>query len=103
MADTDAVDAFDHYLAGSPRLNRLGLRALLLAAEVAPRLTGQGARLRRLEKSERGRALRAAEGTRAQPLVQAVESVARLSYFGDDGVMRLLGYDPDANLRRARR
>ena len=99
---TDAVAAFDRYLAGSPRMNRVGLRALVLLAELAPRVLGQRARLRRLGQEERARALRAAEGSRARPLVDALEFVIRLSYFGDDGVMRLLGYDAEANLRRAR-
>ena len=102
VADTDAVQAFDYYLATSPPLNRLGLRVLVHLAELAPRLMGQGARLRRLGREERGRALRRAERSRAKPVVDAVEFVARLSYFGDDGVMRLLGYDAEANLRRAR-
>ncbi len=75
---------------------------LVHVAELAPRLMGQGARLRRLDPRDRGEALRRAEGSRAKPLVDAVEFVARLSYFGDDGVMRLLGYDAEANLRRAR-
>jgi hypothetical protein len=93
VADTDAVDAFDRYLAGSPPLNRLGMRASLLAAELAPRLLGQHARLRRLAEAERGEALERAEVSRAKPLVDALEFIARLSYFGDDGVMRMLGYD----------
>ena len=29
----------------------------------------------------------------------ALEFIARLSYFGDDSVMRLLGYDADAILQ----
>ncbi len=102
VADTDAVDAFDRYLAALPPLNRLGLRVLVHVAELAPRLLGQGARLRRLGQEERGQALTRAEASRAKPMVDAVEFLARLTYFGDDGVMRLLGYDPDANLRRAR-
>ena len=79
IADTDAVAAFDRYLAGSPRLNRLGLRVLVLLAGLAPPVL-----------------------RRAGPLRKALEGVVRLIYFGDDGVMRLLGYDPEANLRRAR-
>jgi len=103
VAETDAVDAFDRYLVGTPPLNRAGLRAMVHAAELAPRLLGQGARLRRLGGPERGEALRRAEASRAKPVVDVLEFVVRLSYFGDDSVMRLLGYDADANLRRARR
>jgi hypothetical protein len=96
VADTDAVEAFDRYLADSPPLNRLGMRAVVHAAELAPRALGQRARLRRLGESERARALERAETSRAKPLVDALEFIARLSYFGDDGVMRMLGYDAEA-------
>lgn len=95
VADTDSVAAFDRYLAASPRLNRLGLRALVHVAELAPRALGEKSRLRRLDHDQRGRALRAAEGSRARPLVDALEFIVRLSYFGDDAVMRRLGYDAE--------
>ena len=95
VAETDAVEAFDSYLADSPPLNRLGMRAMVHAAELAPRALGQRTRLRRLEASERAQALERAESSRAKPLVDALEFIARLSYFGDDGVMRLLGYDAE--------
>jgi hypothetical protein len=29
--------------------------------------------------------------------------LAKLAYYGDDGVMRTLGYDPDAVVERGRR
>jgi len=103
VAATDAVAAFDRYLAASPALNRLALRALVHAAELAPALLGFRRRLRRLPDGERGRALRSAERSRAREAVRLAEVLARLCYFGDDGVMRRLGYDPEANLRRARR
>jgi len=50
VSATTAVAAFDSWLWHSPRLNRAGLRALLLAAEQAPRLLGFGARLRALPR-----------------------------------------------------
>ena len=45
LARTDAMRFLDGYLAASPRLNRIGVRALLYALEVGPRLLGYGARL----------------------------------------------------------
>ena len=88
----------------SPRLNRLGLRALLYASELAPKLLGSHARLRRLSEPERAQALQRAQssGTAARGLTKLVEGLAFLSYYGDDGVMRQLGYDADANVARAR-
>jgi hypothetical protein len=34
--------------------------------------------------------------------VRLLEGIASLSYYGDDAVMRRVGYDPDANVARAR-
>jgi len=35
-------------------------------------------------------------------LMRAFTSIILISYYGDDGVMRLLGYDADANAARGR-
>jgi hypothetical protein len=72
---TDAVTAFRAQLAAAPRLNRLAIRALLVARAAGMPL-----------------------GRAEEPL----RALARISYYGDLGVMRRLGYDPDAVLRRAR-
>jgi hypothetical protein len=72
--DTDAVAAFERSLATAPRVNALALRAAVL-------LVGAG--------------------VRSGPLVKLVRSLAHLHYYGDDGVMRLLGYDADAVVARA--
>jgi hypothetical protein len=105
VRDTGAVGFFDGWLARSPRLNRAALRGLLYAAELAPRGLGLPARLRRLDADQRARALAAAETARsrqARQLVQLLEGIAHLSYYGDAAVMLRLGYDADANVRRAR-
>jgi hypothetical protein len=103
--DTGAVAFLDGWLDASPRVNRLALRGLLYAAELAPRGLGLPTRLRRLDAEQRARALAAAEAARsrrARQLVRLLEDIACLSYYGDVGVMRRLGYDADANVRRAR-
>jgi hypothetical protein len=74
VRDTDAVPAFERSLAAGPRLNALAIRA--------------GIQLVRL-------------GLRRGPLAKAIASLAYLHYYGDDRVLRLLGYDPDAVLARA--
>lgn len=102
VARTDAIAALDASLAAGPAVNRLGLRALLLGLELAPRLLGEGARLRRIAPARRAAVL---ERLRHGPLAGAVEALDALlafSYFGDDGVMRRLGYDADANVARGR-
>ena len=105
VRETDAVPFFDRWMGRSPRLNRLGLRALLYTLELAPRLLGFGARLRRLSPSERGDFLRAIERNRIPQLRQLAElmqALGQLAYYGDDAVMLRVGYDAEANLARGR-
>ena len=105
VRDTDTVASFDRWLAHSPRLNRLGLRALVYLAELAPALLGSGCRLRRLPEEDRAAFLERAERS-AHPaawgIVKLVKGLTSLSYYGDDEVMRGLGYDAEANVRRGR-
>ena len=75
VAGTDAVAAFGAQLAAAPRLNRLGIRTLLLAD---------------------------AAGLGLGPAGEPLRALAHISYYGDLGVMRTLGYDPAAVVRRAR-
>jgi hypothetical protein len=75
VGQTDAVRAFGAQLAAAPRLNRAAIRVLLLA-----------------------RAAGLPIGAAEEPL----RALARISYYGDLGVMRALGYDPDTVLHRAR-
>jgi hypothetical protein len=106
VRETDAVEFFDDWLARSTRLNRTGLRALLYVAEMGPRGLGLGGRLRQLSSADRGRALEAAEGAgspQVRQLLKALKGVVFLSYYGDDGVLHRLGYDPDERVRRGLR
>ena len=105
VRDTDAVGFLDRWLAASPRLNRTGLRALIYAAELAPRALGQGRRLRELSEHERAAALERAGAVRrpeVKALFKLVQSIACLAYYGDDRVMARLGYDADAVVLRGR-
>jgi hypothetical protein len=101
VRDTDAASAFARSLEAAPALNALGLRAVLLALELAPLALGFGARLRRLAPAERERALERLDRGLLAPLVKAMRSLVHLHYYGDLGVMRLLGYDPEAVVARA--
>lgn len=67
VAGTDAVAAFGRQVAAGPPLNRIGLRAALLAN---------------------------AAGLPVGPVGRALRSLAHLAYYGDAGVMRALGYAP---------
>jgi hypothetical protein len=102
LGRTDAIEFLDGYLAASPQLNRAGLRVLLHALEIGPLLLGFGARLRALPAPRRLDFLDAVARSRAGLALQGLEVMAKMAYYGDDGVMRALGYDPDAVVARAR-
>jgi len=105
VAETDTAAFFDRWMGRSPQLNRTGFRALLYVVEVAPLLMGFGRRMRKLDGAERARYLRSVEHARnpqVRQLVKLIKGFAALSYYGDDSVMRRLGYDAEANLHRGR-
>ena len=106
VRQTDAVVFFDDWMARSPRLNRLGMRALLYVLELSPLLAGpRRTRLRRLDRPERTRWLNAIERAPRPELrlvYKLVKGAAQISYWGDDALMLHVGYDADANVRRGR-
>ena len=105
VRQTDAVAFFDRWLGLLPRANRVGLRALLLVAELAP-LATHGGRLRRLDRARRLEWVQSVERSgngHVRLLMKLMEGAAQLSYYGDDAVLGRLGYDADANLERGRR
>ena len=102
VRDTDVAAAFDRVLAAAPRRNALGLRAALHALELAPRALGHGARLRTLEPAERLRFLQRLDETPLRPLLYALRGLAQMAYYGSDPAARVVGYDADAVVARAR-
>lgn len=105
VSQTDAAFFFDRWMAASPRPNAIGMRALLYVVELAPLLLGYGARFRRLAVRDRVRYVQAIERSQNPQLRQItklVKGAAFLSYYGDDSIMRRIGYDPDANVARGR-
>src|SRR3954468_19949507 len=105
VAETDCALFFDRWMAASPAVNARGMRALLRARELMPLLLGYGHRFRRLVPEERARFVAAIERSRnrhLRQLVKLLKGAAFLAYYGDDAVMRRVGYDAEANLQRAR-
>lgn len=97
IAATDAVGAFDAWLTRAPRINRMGLRAILLALEISPRLTRARTRWRCLSPPARLALLeRLARRPGGRALVEALRASAAVSYYGDAQVSALLGYVPKA-------
>ncbi|HEX8065784.1 MAG TPA: hypothetical protein VF520_04565 [Thermoleophilaceae bacterium] len=105
VRETDAVAFFDRWMTLLPRANRVAMRFLLLVAELAPILGGRGRRLRRLDRPGRVEWVQSVErspNVHVRTIAKLMESAAKLAYYGDDGVLGRLGYDPDALLARAR-
>ena len=105
VRETDAVAFFDDWMVRSPAANRIGMRVLLYVIEVAPLLTGSGRRLRRLDRDARAAWVKAVQrnpNPHLRLLWKLVKGAAQLAYYGDDRVMLMIGYDPDANVARGR-
>lgn len=86
VRETDAVAAFDFWLSRAPRINRVALRALLLAL---------GLRWRRLPRARRLAAFeRLSTHAAGKAIVEALRASAAVSYYGDAHVSALLGYVP---------
>ena len=104
VSHTDAAAFVNTWLDIAPRVNAGGLRVAILALEVGPLAMGYRHRLRRLQRADRVDFLQKIERHKAPPIRQAVKAlkgVAFLCYYGDDAVMKQLGYDADANVARA--
>ena len=105
VAQTDCAFFFDRWMAASPALNARGLRGLLHLLELMPLVLGYGARLRRLPVDKRVDFIRRIERSRnvqVKQLVKLIKGAAFLAYYGDDDVMRRIGYDAQANVERGR-
>jgi hypothetical protein len=103
VRDTDAVEFFDVWLARSPAPTRLAIRALLYLVELSPLAYGFGTRLRRLDRERRGAWFRALDRpVQVRYVSDLLKAISQLAYYGSDDVLVRLGYDPEANLARAR-
>jgi hypothetical protein len=105
VSQTDAALFFDEWLGRAPKVNAIGLRVFVASLELAPLTMGFGHRLRRLDEPDRARFLDKVEHHPLAPvrqIVKLVKGLAFLCYCGDDGMMKKLGYDADANVARGR-
>jgi hypothetical protein len=105
VAQTDCAFFFDRWMAASPALNARGMRALLLALELMPLARGHRHRFRQLPVDERVRVVEELERSsnrQLRQLMKLMKGAAFLAYYGDDAVMRRIGYDASANVERGR-
>jgi len=101
VEQTDAAEFLELWLARAPRLNALGLRAALHLLEAAPLVTHRR-RFHALPQHDRVAVLRRMESGKLRQAAKALKGIAFLCYYGDDGLMKRLGYDADANVARGR-
>jgi hypothetical protein len=108
LPDVDRSDAAafaNELVRMSPRVNRLGFRVILRLVDLAPLLRGYGSRFNKLARRQRDEFLHGLDKSRwflLRIASRLLKTVTVMSYYGDPLVLRELGYDPDANLARAR-
>lgn len=103
VSETDAVLAFDRWLAQAPRANRAVLRLTLHLLDLAPRALGCPGRLCSLSRAERGEFLELAARIPAiGRIAEALSLAVSVSYFGDRDVLQTLGYDAAERVARGR-
>jgi hypothetical protein len=102
---TDAVAFVDRFAADSRFLNRTVFKAMLRAIDLAPFVAGERKRFTRLDPDRRARFVNGLDGSRFQllPILsKLLKTLTLMSYYGDLGVLRAAGYDPQANVERGR-
>lgn len=78
---------------------------MILACELAPKISGFGARFRQLDPESRTRFLESwseSSVPRLRVVFKLIKSLAAMSYYGDDRVLELCGYDAGAKVARGR-
>ena len=105
VAQTDAIAFIDDLAAGSRRLNRIGFRLILRIVDLAPLARGQRARFHALGSERRLEFVQSLERSRwllVKTLAKLLKTLTLVAYYGDVGVLRRSGYDPQANVQRGR-
>jgi hypothetical protein len=105
VESTDAAAFLSQWLDLAPKLNAAGLRAAIVALDLAPLGLGYRHRLRKLARADRADVIQRLEKHKAPAVRQAIKAlkgIAFLCYYGDDSLMKRLGYDADANVARGR-
>jgi hypothetical protein len=97
---TDAARFFESWLDRAPRLNAIALRAALRLLDAAT-LVSHRRRFHNLPQQDRADYLKRLERSHLRQAAKALKGIAFLCYYGDDHLMKRLGYDADANLARA--
>jgi len=101
VESTDAVRFFESWLERAPKVNAIALRAALRLLDMAT-VVSHRRRFHKLPEQDRAAVLRSMEKGRIRQAAKALKGISFLCYYGDDYLMKRLGYDADANVARAR-
>ena len=105
VQQTDAADFFQTWLKLAPKPNAVALKAAVIGLEVGPLTLGYRRPLTKLNANQKARYIQQLEKHKAPQIRQATKAlkgIALLCYYGDDRLMKRLGYDADANRARGR-
>jgi hypothetical protein len=103
---SDAARFASELVSLSPRVNRLGFRLMLRLVDLAPLVMRRyRRRFNKLARRQRDEFLHGLDKSRwflLRIASRLLKTITVVSYYGDPQVLRELGYDPAANLARAR-
>jgi hypothetical protein len=103
VAQTSAVAFVDDMVAQSGRVNRIGFRLILRIVDLVPLLRGYRARFTSLAAARRTEFVQGLDRSRwaiVRILGRLLKTIAVMSYYGDEGVLRSNGFDPRAIVAR---
>jgi hypothetical protein len=103
VAQTSALAFVDDMLARSGRVNRIGFRVILRIVNLVPLLRGFRGRFTNLTPARRTDFVHGLDKSRwaiVRILGRLLKTLAVMSYYGDEGVLRSNGFDPHAIVAR---
>jgi hypothetical protein len=104
VGGSDATAFAEELASRAPAINRIGFRVILHLVDLAP-VVRRRRRFTELARAQRDEFLLGLDRSRWFILRTAgrlLKTITMMSYYGDLGVLRELGYDPAANLARGR-
>jgi hypothetical protein len=103
VAQTSAIAFVDDLVARSSRVNRIGFRLILRIVDLVPLVRGYRARFTSLAAAPRAEFVHGLDRSRwaiVRILGRLLKTVAVMSYYGDERVLRATGFDPHAIVAR---
>jgi hypothetical protein len=103
VRQTTAIAFVDDLAARSSRVNRIGFRLILRIVDLVPLVRGYRARFTGLAAERRTEFVHSLDSSRwsiVRVLGRLLKTIAVMSYYGDERVLRSTGFDPHALVAR---